>query len=42
METKCSKNGGRVFYTTDSTEDFDNHATIFFGEAVRSQHVDLR
>ena len=42
METKCSKNGGRVFYTTDSTEDFDHHATIFFGEAVRSQHVDLR
>ena len=42
METKCSKNGGRVFYTTDSTEDFDNHATIFFGETVRSRHVDLR
>src|SRR4030095_2242332 len=41
IETKCSKNGSRVFYTTDSTEDFDNHATIFFGEAVRSRHVDL-
>jgi len=42
IETKCSKNGSRVFYTTDSTEDFDNHATIFFGEAIRSKHVDLR
>ena len=42
IETKCSKNGNRVFYTTDSTEDFDNHATIFFGEAVTSRHVDLR
>jgi len=41
IETKCSKNGSRVFYTTDSTEDFDNHATIFFGEAIRSKHVDL-
>ena len=41
IETKCSKKGSRVFYTTDSTEDFDSHATIFFGEAVRSQHVDL-
>jgi glutamate racemase len=41
IETKCSKNGSRVFYTTDSTEDFDNHATIFFGEGVRSRHVDL-
>jgi glutamate racemase len=41
IETKCSKNGSRVFCTTDSTEDFDNHATIFFGEGVRSRHVDL-
>ncbi len=41
METLCSKNGTRVFYTTDSTEDFDSHATTFFGEAIQSQHVDL-
>jgi len=41
MENKCSKKGQRIFYTTDSTEDFDNHATIFFGEAVRSKHLDL-
>ena len=41
IESRCSKTGSRVFYTTDSTEDFDNHATIFFGEAVRSRHVDL-
>lgn len=41
MESACSKNGGREFYTTDSTEDFDNHATIFFGEAVSSKHVIL-
>ncbi|MFC0774501.1 glutamate racemase [Terrimonas alba] len=41
IETACSKNGERAFYTTDSTEDFDNHASIFFGEVVKSQHIDL-
>lgn len=41
LESRCSKNGQRIFYTTDSTEDFDNHASIFFGEPVRSNHVDL-
>lgn len=37
----CSRTGSRVFYTTDSTEDFDNHATTFFGEAIESLHLDL-
>lgn len=41
IERRCSKNGERVFYTTDSTEDFDNHATTFFGRSVASRHVDL-
>jgi len=41
MEERCSKNGTRSFYTTDSTEDFDNHATVFFGEAIQSKHVDI-
>lgn len=41
MEERCSKNGSRIFYTTDSIEDFDNHASIFFGEDVESQHVAL-
>lgn len=41
LEALCSKNGQRQFYTTDSTEDFDNHATLFFGEAVQSKHLDL-
>ncbi|MFI5128536.1 MAG: glutamate racemase [Chitinophagales bacterium] len=41
IEQLCSKKGSRAFYTTDSTEDFDSHATIFFGEPVRSVHVDL-
>lgn len=41
IESRCTKGGSRAFYTTDSTEDFDNHASIFFGKAVSSQHVDL-
>lgn len=41
IEGACSKNGTRSFYTTDSTEDFDNHASFFFGELVKSQHIDL-
>ena len=41
MENRLSKNGLRTFYTTDSTEDFDSHATSFFGKAVESEHVDL-
>jgi glutamate racemase len=41
IEKLCSKNESRVFYTTDSTEDFDNHASTFFGEPVHSKHLDL-
>jgi glutamate racemase len=41
IETKISKGKKRVFYTTDSTEDFNNKATIFFGERVDARHLDL-
>jgi glutamate racemase len=41
IESQCSRTGQRQFYTTDSTEDFDSHATVFFGEAVQARHVDL-
>lgn len=41
IAVKCSKGGQYRFYTTDSTEDFDNHATVFFGKAVSSSHLDL-
>lgn len=41
MEQRCSKNGSRVFHTTDSAADFDGHASAFFGEAVQSRHVDV-
>jgi glutamate racemase len=41
IESNITKKGNRTFYTTDSTEDFDNKATVFFGEEVRSQHLNL-
>lgn len=41
IEQACSKNSSYQFYTTDSTEDFDNHAAIFYGQPVISKHVDI-
>ena len=41
IESKISKEGKRVFYTTDSAEDFTNKASIFFGETIRASHIDL-
>jgi glutamate racemase len=41
IEEKCSKNGQISFYTTDSVEDFDNHAAIFYGKPVKSTHLSL-
>ncbi|HTL09093.1 MAG TPA: aspartate/glutamate racemase family protein, partial [Chitinophagaceae bacterium] len=41
IEQQCSKSGRRTFYTTDAPEDFDNHATVFFGQPVQSQHLNL-
>jgi glutamate racemase len=41
MESRCSKNGILQFFTTDSTEDFDKHSKIFFGQKVNSKHIEL-
>lgn len=41
IEANCTKNGDIKFYTTDSTQDFDNHALNFYGKAVKSQHLDF-
>lgn len=40
-EQQCSKNGKQTFYTTDSAEDFDNHAAVFYGQPVVSHHISL-
>jgi glutamate racemase len=41
MDKKCSKGGEISFYTTDDVADFNNHATIFFGNPVSALHLDL-
>jgi glutamate racemase len=41
IEQVCSKGGSRRFYTTDSHEDFDQHASLFYGEPIQSKHTDL-
>ena len=41
IEEKCSKNGHISFYTTDSAEDFDDHAATFYGKPVKSTHLSL-
>jgi glutamate racemase len=42
IDTRCSKHGKTVFYTTDSAEDFDNHARIFYGKSIQSNHLSLQ
>ena len=41
IDASCSKNGRRTFFTTDSTEDFDHHAGIFYGRELQSKHLVL-
>jgi glutamate racemase len=41
IEQKCSAGGQISFFTTDSTQDFDNHAATFYGKPVRSSHLQL-
>lgn len=41
IEIRCSKNGKQHFYTTDSTMDFDRHASIFYGKTLFSEHIVL-
>lgn len=41
IEEQCSKKGTVNFFTSDSSEDFDSHGSIFYGKPVQSKHVDL-
>lgn len=41
LEARLSRGGSRVFYTTDSTADFDRHAALFYGAETAAKHVDL-
>jgi glutamate racemase len=41
IENRITRNGQRLFFTTDSPEDFNSHATIFFGKPVASVRIEL-
>jgi glutamate racemase len=41
IEALCSKNGQHSFFTTESAEDFDRKAGIFFEENIHSEHLPL-
>lgn len=41
IETQISQTGSMEFYTTDDVADFDEQATVFFGEQVESKHLHL-
>ncbi len=41
METKISQGGTRRFFTTDDIADFNQHATIFFGEPINAEFAHL-
>ncbi|MBL7774642.1 MAG: glutamate racemase [Saprospiraceae bacterium] len=41
LERWCSKAGQTRFFTTETPENFDNRAALFFGAALRSQHFEL-
>jgi len=41
LENKITKNKQRLFFTTDSADDFDKHAKVFYGDIINSSHLDL-
>lgn len=41
LAAQITQQGKLRFFTTDSVADFDNHASIFFGKSVSSEHVEL-
>ncbi|MEQ9304272.1 MAG: glutamate racemase, partial [Marinoscillum sp.] len=41
MDARIARNGDRAFLTTDSTESFDQKATIFYGDEIKSNIVHI-
>lgn len=39
MELRLTKNRQRLFFTSDSAEDFERQANLFFGEKVQAAHT---
>ncbi|MCR5454590.1 MAG: glutamate racemase [Bacteroidales bacterium] len=41
MESRLSKGGRTIYYTTDTPEGFDNTAEIFLGRRIKSERIEL-
>lgn len=41
MDQRLLKEGKQLFFTTDSAEEFNLHAGLFYGKEVQSQHIEL-
>lgn len=41
MDSKCSKNESVFFLTSENTKEFNENASIYFGEKVSSSHVKI-
>lgn len=41
LEARLSKGGNIKYYTTSSSANFDEKATMFFGERIKSEHLTL-
>ena len=41
MDKKCTKGGSRRFLTTESVENFETRAGMFFGETLQAEHLHL-
>lgn len=41
IDSQCSKNGSRQFFTTGETTDFNSHASVFFGQEVAAERLHL-
>lgn len=41
IDNQCSRGGDIQFFTTDSAADFDEHASLFFGQQVKSKSIHL-
>jgi glutamate racemase len=39
LESCCTKGGNRRFFTTDNTDNFDEHGSLFYGQPVSSEHL---
>lgn len=41
MEKRLSKTGSRMFCTTDDITDFEQHASLFYGAAIKAEKINL-